>query len=416
MKWFDRLIQMLRGSSNQSTTVSVENLGEWLDAQFKAKYRSINLQEESINYIKKLKDRRWYLEAQLDIWKQKVPRELKEELQEVFRNTKLFLDNLTFSEQFNFEQLLHLNNRLLQKIEELIKQVEGSSMASDFSFMVDEKENNQLVNPLFQELLTLANLIKNFENILIKKGFRALDSLREKMIKLQQLRKKIFLLNRQLEERKKRLEQATSKKKEKELECAKYTEQPAYNTLLQMEKLKQQKEEWQDAAYVLLSRIKPLLQEYLRDNDHVLARFYLEDPVEAFSTDEGLNLLHILDHLKAMLNAERSNFAANERSQMLGELAEISAEKLQKLQKELVNLNQQIEKLEEQDLDYMVAAKLDDVKYRLDHYQQQVIKYQQDITDIEQWLEQLANNLRKDKEMFRNIVQVGLGKEIKFSS
>jgi len=394
----------------------VENLGEWLDTQFKAKYKSINLQEESLNYIKKLKDHRWYLEAQLDIWKQKIPREIREELQDVFRNTKLFLDNMTFNDQFNFEQLLNLNNRLLQKIEELIKQVEGSSMASNFSFMIEEKDNDRLVNPLFQELLTLANLIKNFENILIKKGFRVLGSLQEKIGKLQQLRKRIFLLNRQLEERKKRLEQANSKKKEKELECTKYTELPAYNTLLQMEKLKQLKEEWQDVVYVLLSRIKPLLQEYLRDNDHALARFYLEDPVEAFSTDEGLNLSHVIDYLKAMLKAERSNLSANERSQMLRELSEISVEKLQHLQKELINLNQQVEQLEEQDLDYMVAAKLDDVKYRLDHYQQQVIKYQRDITDIEQWLEQLANTLKKDKEMFKNIVQVGLGKEIKFSS
>jgi hypothetical protein len=416
MGWLNKLTQKFQEPIDKTEEIKLENLQEWLNIQSELVHQSVNINEDFSTYIKKLKDRRWYLEAQLDLWKEKAPEQIKKEVVTIFRDTKLFLNNLTFPEQANLKYLLGINQDLLTKSEQLVKVIENSELISSFSFMVDkESKDQQLVNPLFQELLNLSTLVKNFENLLVKKGFRTMDSLKEKVNKLEQSNKRIILLQKQLEERKMRLEMAISKKREKEEDLSKLTELPTYKLIEKIQKIKEKKEDLNDSIYSIFSKLKPVLKEYVATNQNPLANAYLEDPATAFYDDDDLAVIHILGHLKAMLSAERSHLAASERNLLLREIADITVEKLQQLQKQIINLKKEMENLEDGDLDYEVTTKVEDIKYRLDHYQKQVIRMQKDIVDIEEWLEQLNANLSKEKDLFQDIIKVGLGKTIKFS-
>ncbi len=79
---------------------------------------------------------------------------------------------------------------------------------------------------------------------------------------------------------------------------------------------------------------------------------------------------------------------------------------------EKFELKQQVDALEKSTGNRDFIIKLEEAIYRLDHFNQQIDKFRQEVTIIEEEIEELINRRGRELDLFKNLVKISLGKEI----
>ncbi|HLD79766.1 MAG TPA: hypothetical protein VJA18_04345 [Candidatus Nanoarchaeia archaeon] len=419
MGLFLRLKKFLKKSEpEQPEEVMLSDLREWLGFRSQELRVNAGLEGELQKYIQALKDKRWFLECQLDQWQEKAREHAHvEAVVPLLRETRRLLDLLTFPDNILLEKILLQNSYLEQRLQALSEKIEASSFGQDFDFLHNGGADQGNLNPLLQSLLDIDAQRKAFEQKITRSGYNTILLVRAKLGFLEQSQQQLASWEGDLAAKKHRLLAADEKKLEKEKELSLLKERAkglGLESLTQkQEHLIHSLEENETEILSFFSKIKPLLQQYNKlDLSNKTIWSYLEDPFAAFLQDERLSIRQVLDHIKSLLKAGKLSLNPEQFLISLTLLEATNGIALEQLRVKRLQFQQELRQITEQVQHNDVIIKLEDAAYRLDHFAKQVEKINRDLFALEEKMEQLGEKVSQEQASIQNQVKESLKRSI----
>lgn len=427
LNWWRRIYKFVRSfrEENESELVVeeiyLEHLNNWLEKKQLELITQARLEDESVTYVNKLKDKHWFLESKIEEWERLLSVKKifygKEDVRSFFVQTKELLSPWDFDQGISVQEIIHLNQVLQQNLKKIIIRLEKSSFAHNFSFLFDENSSWEEFNPLFSLLLELQDLVENFNRKLVQSGIRKFESLVLSKDRLEGHVEKIRQLNNLLREKNERLHTTQRKIQEKELQLFELKKDPLYQEL--EEELNQKKfgdeKRRRNALEIIefFSELKPVLEEYRQFTpEKTQVDTYLSDPLDAFTKDENLFIIHLLKHLKAVLTTGKIEIP-------LSQLTVLTSLIDRGISGYLENLYRQrfISKETPQSslLDKDLLLRMEEAEYRLNHFAQQVEILRKQAIEIEMQVKNEEKIKEQEQILFQDMVKVGLNKSVKLS-
>jgi hypothetical protein len=376
-----------------------------------------NTKNELSNYAKKLKDKRWILECNLDEWKEKLKNEENEENEEIYdilTHTKKILEQITFSDNFEPERILSLSWKLEVDFEELTRKVEANEFVQNYSILLSETEKEKVtVNPLLKEVLEMEGIRKDLEQILVKSGLRKIETILKKLEKLEKNITQLDELGILLKHKVERAKQIESSKLEKEKAYTLLKEDQLYKdvkeTDIKKSEIREQLKEIVSNAQAFFNDLKPVLKAEIFCNKELI-EIYLSDVVAAFSKDEELSILHLLLYAKEALTSGQIALEADEVEGAYFRLCDLENFKL--WHQNYFNLKRDQRELNLSIGDHGFLAKVEDARYRLEHFTAKTEFLQEEIYLLEDKINEKKENIFRDKNLIKNLMKIGLGKNV----
>jgi len=424
MRWIDRLIRLFRKfSENKSLPksslekISLQSLTLWVDSERQKIIDGAKLDSEIASLKNKISDKRWYLEAKLDEWQKKIPFVKKIEVVPILNSTRKFLNLLVIPDDFG--KAVQLNSYIGKKVDEILEQLEQSDFAYDFSFILDDIEKSQqVVNPLFKELLDIVGLQKSFEDKINKSGFPLLEKLKKKAISLHESKKSLQEISTRISDLENRLKKVKEIKEEKEHFLLELKKNPSYHLIVESENKRKEvlirKEECDNEIIDLFSKLKSILVQYEKINQDSLLSLYIEDPILAFSRDHSLSISHSLQHIKALMSAEKLEFEEEQLTYLKEIMDKFSSGYIENLYQKKLSVDKDTNLLVEvKDDDFKI--KIDEANYRFNHFLEKFNLLQDESEKLEEESEKKSEFLDREKQMFQDLVHLGLQINIEIS-
>lgn len=425
--WWQRFLQFVSSfrEGNESELVVeeiyLEHLNSWLENKQQELIILANLEDESVTYINKLKDKRWFLESKVEEWERLFSvKEIfygKEDVRSFFVQTKELFKPWNFDNGIGVLGIISLNPTLQQNLKKIIARLEKSSFAHDFSFLFEDNDSQEEFNPLLRLLLELQDLVENFNRKLVQSGIRKMESLILSKNRLGEHVLKIRQLNNLLKEKNDHLHTTQRKIQEKELLLFELKKDPLYQELEEEQNQKKLMDEKRrrNALEIteFFSELKPVLEEYRQltsEKDQIDA--YLMDPLDAFTKDENMLIIHLLKHLKAVLTAGKIEIP-------LSQLTVLTPLIDQGISGYLENLRRQRsvskERLQYPILDKDLLLKIEEGEYRLNHFTQQAERLREQVVEMENEIKLEEKRKEQEQVLFQDMVKIGLNKSVKLS-
>ena len=315
---------------------------------------------------------------------------------------------------------LNLNSLLDEKINKLMKTIEDNPFVDDYSYLLSEEEKkspNVTINPILQELLNLDGFRSEFEKRIVKSGMRVLEKLNLKSNSIKSCNDKISQINRDIRSKQERLENNSIKKEEKENFVDELKNNPSYANLISsnenhknyLDELEKKKEE----VIVYFSKLKPVLQKYQQfDTNNSVVSNYLNDSLSSFLNDESLFIIHVLNHLRAMLLSNKIELDSEIINLVNPFLEKNKVENLRQLQLQIINLDSKAEELEKSQENKEFLDKFEDAKYRLQHFKEQEEKLNEQIFLLEENLSETVDLRGREIKMLQDLARIGLNKDL----
>ena len=221
--------------------------------------------------------------------------------------------------------------------------------------------------------------------------------------------KVISKLNEGLNDKKEKLDFLKSKMVQKEEELHKIKNRPELKNLIiennQRKDLSGKLESYKEKISSFFSELNPILLQYSKiqpDND--IVKNYLDNPLPTFINDDGLQILHIINHIKALEKAGKIIFENN---------SPLNQENLENLHKNYLSARKEADVLYMSKLTDHLLIKMEDAQYRLEHFSQQVNKLKNEVTLVKEKISEHKSTLNQRMIGFQNLVKVTMGKNIK---
>ncbi len=421
MEWLLKIVDLFKREPRDGIRIiHLNDLKEWLDLQTQEILTSSNLDQDLKDYLAKIKEKRQFLEYKAEEWQKKITyfNKNKFEINLFFQATRKLLNLLIFENE-NLESVLGLNSVFEPKLKKLIHAVEGNEFAQNFGFLLDEKEETIMVNPLLKELLELDGLIRGFERKVTQCGYRKIETLKKKIFLLNDQTIQLHQTEEELNHKQAKLFDTKNKVGEKKSDLQKVKEDPEY---LSQEMINREKEEIirqiddnKDKIFSFFSKLKPLLLEYKEFGfKRSLIDSYIENSVEAFFNDDSLLIRHALEHMKAILSSGKFTLSFKDANSILDTL-ENGEDNLEEIQKKNLKLSKELERFDELLQNKNLSLKVEDTNYRLEHFSEQIEKLGETILSLEEKTAELKERRDQEIELFQNLVRIGLGKNISVS-
>ena len=139
---------------------------------------------------------------------------------------------------------------------------------------------------------------------------------------------------------------------------------------------------------------------------------YIGNPLKTFIEDENLAIQHVIQHLKALIESGKMALPLKEEMFLRDLLESKSNDYLSTLHKKLTNLKQQIEGITHafQNRDFLV--RVEEIEYRLTHYNQQIGILQEEIVFLEGLAREKEDDCAKEQYLFQKIAKEQLERNI----
>ncbi len=423
MSWLNDILSLFKEIKQDSVEIEKIDLiylDDWLVSQQQQIISKNDLQDVISNYVRVLKSKRWELECKLDQWEELFPPEKKLNYKEILIETRNVLGLIVFVEGDLVLSTLNLNSLLDEKINKLMKTIEDNPFVDDYSYLLSEEEKkspNVTINPILQELLNLDGFRSEFEKRIVKSGMRVLEKLNLKSNSIKSCNDKISQINRDIRSKQERLENNSIKKEEKENFVDELKNNPSYANLISsnenhknyLDELEKKKEE----VIVYFSKLKPVLQKYQQfDTNNSVVSNYLNDSLSSFLNDESLFIIHVLNHLRAMLLSNKIELDSEIINLVNPFLEKNKVENLRQLQLQIINLDSKAEELEKSQENKEFLDKFEDAKYRLQHFKEQEEKLNEQIFLLEENLSETVDLRGREIKMLQDLARIGLNKDL----
>ncbi len=423
MSWLNNILSFFKELKQEQVeleNIDLNQLGSWLKKQEEEIIIKNSLKEVIDNYVRILKAKRWEFECQLDQWEELFPPEKKLNYKEIIIETRNLLNLIVFIESDLVLCTLNLNTILDERTDKVMRMVEDSTFSNDYSYMLTEKEKNSPntnINPILQELLNLDGLRSEFEKKIVRSGIRVLEKLNSKNQSIINCNEKINQLNKEIRSKRERLDNNAIKKKEKENFIDELKNNSDYKNLINNneahKKTELELDKKNEEIIIYFSKLQQILKNYQQFN--VTGNYvneYLVDSLKAFLNDEGLSIIHALDHLRAIIISGKLDLDPQLIKSSLILLEKEKVNNLRQLQLHIINLNKKLNESNQEHENKDFLEKLEDANYRLQHFRDQEKQLNNQINNLEEDFNETIEIRSREKKMFQNIVKIGLNKEI----
>src|SRR3989344_1790435 len=455
LSWLKNIFRTVPEQKLLPTLVHIHDLPNWLDVRKNELVERYKLSSDILAYTNKLKSKRLELECSVDEWQKNIPLGRRDELNNFFVNTRKLLDLITFSDDLNIDKISRFDERFEQVLAALIRQIEKSSFAEDFKFMdvfeekheerrfsaessseedtlenntensKNSKENNKenstenRINPLLKELLEFRTLLRVFEGKSAAAGMKTVHNLQKKVGEFQQRSESTSKLKKKLRLIEDRLQQAETIKGEKEAEFQGLKNDPRFKDIgslqEQLDHVRKEEDTVETEVISFFSKLKPLLQEYIKIQDHQLVRSYIDDPGAAFLLDENVSILHVLEHLKAAVQQGLIVIDPLQANEYFALLDKARKGYLEELYRRQMAAHQELEGSPSSPImlknrDFMM--KVEEARYRVEHFQKQLREMEQRKIKTQEQIEEITETQQRELDVFIQTAKMAFGKEI----
>lgn len=425
MRWLRSILFKVRGFfDNQEAVemISVDNLSAWLDQQSNFILENSGMYQEVQEFIQKLKEHRWMLECKMDDWEKMIPvlHEQRSEIINLLSECRKMLELITIPNDYSMRQIANLLSRLHHDIELLSKVLEQNIFFKNYEFLFTEQDKDPThsrMNPLMEELISLNGLCDSFERRIAPTGLVKIQNLSGRINKLRHFNEQISSLRSGIVAKKERLKVSRIKSKEKEDHLGNLRKNQEYVDGIEVKKKKESVQadvqENKEAILDFFVDLKSLLEHY-RDlhPDNSVVQDYVIDPLRAFSNDEGLAILHVLQHLQAALTAGKLPFSIKDMTDADEKLHSASNGYLEKLKQNQISLMQELESIRgsPRNMDYLL--KVEEAQYRHEHFAKQVDSLQNQISQAQDEIQEYKEKARRERDLFQQLVRISLQREV----
>ncbi len=379
--------------------LSLDELPNWLLIKRREILKNDLFLQERKSHIHRLKEARWVVEVKLD------------ETEKLLRNqpdiSSYCQDVRDFLHSFHGKHanFLTFNQYIQRRTEQCCQRFEILST----QFIIPSMEEGNSLHPLYEELLNLRGLCTDFDRrwgssvVNITKLFSKTEELQNLMLEIKSLHKEKQLFQD-------KLKVAQSKKKGKEEELDQYVSDNAMEVLLQKKEkyddLISNRETVKAASLQFFSLLKPFLEDFVNlphTSHREIAINYLDSPLETLQQDVSLSIIHILDHIKALLNNDsvydeliqqinQANLAVWQRN-LHGLSIQISALKFMPFERDLLNDHEEI-------------------KYRREHFKSQETRLLSKVEENNSDINSVSNKLRKSLIQTEKAITIALNETV----
>ncbi len=280
-------------------SIHINEVADWVEQQTKEVMMAHTLEEETLNHVNLLKDKRWVLDNKLDGWQQGAKRAKNTEVGLLLIEIRKVLELLQFPEmKITIGSVLTAHEKIDALIDPLIYKIENSFFKDNFAVILPEGNSASAgqtsagpapANPVLQELQGIKALLQQFEQKIAISGYHKMKTLAEKSMQLDAHSDRLYQMQQQLKLFQEKQALVQQKQQEKEAELQVLQQNPAYNNFLAIKD----------------QRAKLLQQIEMNDSFH--ERFELKQRVDQLGKAVGdKELLLKLEDLEYRLNHFRT--------------------------------------------------------------------------------------------------------------
>lgn len=409
--------------------ISLAELQSWAEKKEKEYFQSSGINELANQYINNIKDLRWKLEGKIDEWEGNFPPIKKLKREEIFRlfgKIRQFAGMVAFSEQATVREVMAVNAGIEPKLDFLIRKLENTTYSREYSLALDGEEKevveSVILSPLLSELQKILKLKDEFDKKVAQSDLGKWADLKENILDLFGMKLTLDELEAGVESRQGHLKLVEEKILEKEQEISQIQER--FSLSDSEEELEQKKKEGEMALqkdileeniHHFFARIKPAMKQYyLRNPGNKLIIDYFEDPFEAFSKDQGLEILGVIEELKNNLKPEGADnlrLSPQEAEEIISQF-QTAGETLRSHQELWLKISSELGNKEINTLDHFASLKIGDAQYRLNHFKVQAERLRQEIEDSGQRIQEQLALQRTEAEKVQQRIRLLVGKEV----
>ena len=407
-------------STPELVRIQINDLQDWVRIRTEEIVYDHKIDKALINYINELKDKRWVLEVKIDEWEKKISSlglsYKTEDISTIFRNTRKFLELLSFSDKPTIKSIFEQNTEFESHMEDLQKSIESSSFSYNYSFILSKEEKGLAINPLLKELLSLINQKEDFEKKVLRSGYTKMENLQRKSLMIEETKDKLFGLQEEMNNKISRLKTIEETKEEKESELLSLNKDPQFSKIIKTEerkKILQKKiEELDDLIFLFFTKIKPALRQFSDLNPgNKLIKDYLNNSTVTFYEDEGLVIFSLLKNLKQAIEEGKVSLLLQQKDDILALIVE--KDQLQSLQLKYKKITEEIKSLHLAPIITKdISLKMDEAKYRLEHFSKQEEKIKTEMLEADDEMKDLQALMNREIDLFQNLVKLALDKDI----
>ncbi len=271
------------------------------------------------------------------------------------------------------------------------------------------------------KILHIAEAIEKYDVFLNKIGLVAVLALHQRKERMDDFQLQIKEQHKIITSREQRLRLAQEHYTERRKELEQLENDPLFSSTHAQSREKDdfvaRKEELENLIIEYFFTMRPLLLHYLELVDQPekaeLVQLYLHDPLVTFYRDEGLQIVHIVEHLRAAISTGKIPGSQHELDYFLLELRRID---LAELQHALISFNRQMDALSEVTVNTAFTTKLEDVRYRFNHFAEQVEREKNELERAQAAELNYKEMMQREIALFVNIAKMGLDVDINISS
>ncbi len=419
--------------------ISLDQLPSWIKQREAETLSSTHLESEFSNYLTHLKDYSWKLDHKLTKWQEEIDFSKLQytsvgEINSLFSEAQSIVKLLNTKHPLNLTNISRFNRALKERTSLLLEKIEKGTFSEELLTALDASSDNgggngigkevspgstngSANNPLWKEMIELNVLREGFEQKFNETGWNKIALLQRINSILTDSAGELKQLGERININQQRIQDTKASLREKEQELAQFKSDKDYQFMEERDKqLEHVTPELDDAKQKLLiffSPLVPYLEKFSQaEPDNSLLQDYARSFILAFYEDDELMIMSIVRRLWMAVN--EGKFVVDEKDiALLRERVEQTNQgALRKLHQDYCELRRKYLQIEQVVPNRSLQMKLDDLNYRLEHYQEELKRLNNIVAEIRKDIEERKALQLKAKERFRQVVGESWGKEV----
>ena len=422
--WLEKLFDFnyLFNFNRKKEIIALPEAEDWINNKTQDFYKKYKLNEKSEEFVSILFQKKVRMEQLLINCNVSKKFNLEDSLSKLTSVLKLLDSNLDQELSVVWKTCCVIENSLKEVLIDVVAVIDNNSDDG-----IEGGLNNCPTNlvELSQEINSLLSVIDDFSKLIKSDKLDSLNKLKEIVSNL----KDILVSEKEFEQSYNhnldRLAKIKNQKEEKEINLLKVKDSPRFRQLGDLESnkndVKTRLDNIEDDMFSALSNLKKslnILQDF--NSDHGLldtikvVNSLQENLDEAFNKQSYNALLFRLKDVENKINSG-DLLEKEDDYNFLTVLSEFESNEVKMLLEQYCILQEKILLIPKVGLRHEILTKVDDIKYRLEHFNNQEEVLNKKVSEIQERLDEFLDQKIKMKQLFENLVKVSFSKQIELA-
>jgi len=431
-KFFRKVFSVFKTKSKEQGKPSLilAEADLWVDHKAKKLYDQNKFNDLIFHFRGKLEDKRFFLEGVLNEWEEQFKGDspectfTKEEQEHFVTQLRFLLDKITLSDEPSLADLRRVSYSVETTMKSKVKLIQDWKSKIQENFKPGDKPLVGKLNAIRNEFFEIELLINDFSMKMKSSKVENVLELQKIVHEIKEIMRRENELYDKLDSHKEKLNLVVSQKEEKEIDLIKLKEtsspsEHGQSALLDEESISGRMEQVEDEIFLYLVKMKKCISE-LEDYNSEYSLLeqvqeingFQENFTFIFDQDKFRSLVLSLRDVEDSLISGRISEKEGSEYDFPGLLSEFREGKMRNLLEEHNILKERVKILPKERLKDDFYARVEDLDYRLKHFQKQEADYRREISRLQQSLEKSVLMKARKKVLFENLTKISFDVEL----